>query len=174
MARSVIRRYEMPTSDKRSLALPSQLSITIEPTDAHSTVAGAIAGISCFARTKNDCCLSPLFADSSGVVTASAESLEILACARYESDLMGSAPIESFFSFVEIRLWRRSDVERAIAGRRQWGLLGREAELFESLETLVERYEASPSLELAESSFPPRVRDEWLRSEPKNYSIPMG
>jgi len=162
---------DMP--EERCLVVPSQITIEIEPSDAIPVVAGAIAGIRCFARKKNDYHLGPVFADASGVMHVMRAEIELLAAAQLETDLMGLAPLTSAFPFVELRLWRRSDIERAIEGRRRWGLVGEEPALYESVESLIEKYENSVSRNLDDVACPPRVRDEWLDEKPKTYRLPM-
>ncbi len=160
-------------AEARSLVVPSRLTVEVEPSAAHPVVAGAVLSIRCFARERNDYRLGPLFADASGVVSASDAQIGLLAEAQLETDLMGLKPITSAFPLVELRLLRRADIERAVEGRRIWGLVGDESTLYGSAESLIQRYEQSPSLGLSENPFPPRVRDEWLDASPKRYRLPM-
>jgi hypothetical protein len=116
-----------------------------------------------FARHKNDYHLGPFFSDEHGVVTISKELLEISAEAERETGIMDYGSIDECYSLVEIRLCSENDLVRAISARQVWGLLGREASVWESKESLIERLKQAhnKSLIVQEGLGLDRLRDEW-------------
>ncbi|MBW3623910.1 MAG: hypothetical protein KY468_10935 [Armatimonadetes bacterium] len=115
-----------------------------------------------FARLKNDYKLAPFFSDSEGVVTITRELCEIYAAAELDTGLMDYRPISDCFPLVEIYYWSEEELERAIEGRKTWGLLSAERQLWSSVDELINKYRTTAN-RLLRSPIPGvnRIRDEW-------------
>ncbi|HEX8179472.1 MAG TPA: hypothetical protein VF525_08010 [Pyrinomonadaceae bacterium] len=113
------------------------------------------------ARRKNDYHLGPFFSDENGLVTITRELLDIYVEATLESGLMDYTHISDCYSLIEIRLWSDNDLERAIRGRRTWGLLKREKNLWKSPEELIERFRNANNRNLLIAEGFSHIRDEW-------------
>jgi hypothetical protein len=124
-------------------------------------VANVVFSVDTHARSKNDYHLGPFFSDENGVVKITRELLDIYIEAELESGLMDYTHISDCYSLVEIRLWSEADLDRAIEGRKTWGLLGREKTLWKSLEGLIDKFHHAGNRNLSVIEGFNRVRDEW-------------
>jgi hypothetical protein len=114
-----------------------------------------------FARRKNDYHLAPFFSNQDGIVLITKSICEIFAEAELETGIMDYSPISSCYSFVEIYPWNEQEVKNAIEGRKLWGIIRREKELWEFTDELIQRYKNSSNYKLRESVIRNVIRDEW-------------
>jgi hypothetical protein len=124
-------------------------------------VPNIVFSIDTHARHKNDYHLGPFFSDENGVVTITRELLDIQIEATLDSGLMDYTHISDCYSLIEIRLWSENDLERAIEGRRTWGLGKREKDLWKSPEELIDAFRAANNRNLVFVDGFSRIRDEW-------------
>ncbi|MAP08510.1 MAG: hypothetical protein CMM00_06710 [Rhodopirellula sp.] len=86
-----------------------------------------------------------------------------------ESGLMDYCNVGDCYSLVEIAAWSAAETQRAIDGRRLWGILGPEQSLWSSADELISKLQASPNMRFDHTA---TIRDEWdgHNSHPK-YSL---
>jgi hypothetical protein len=124
-------------------------------------VPNIVFSIDTHARRKNDYHLGPFFSDENGLVTITRELLDIYIEATLDSGLMDHTHISDCYALIEIRLWSENDLESAIEGRRTWGLLKREKDLWKSPEELIAAFRSANNRNLMIVDGFSRIRDEW-------------
>lgn len=128
------------------LQIPSLMRVSIVNPDGEPIcVDGLALGVVCHATSRNDYRLGPFFTDENGNVELTRDMCEIAISAELASDLMGHSSIATCHPKVTVSIWTGDQVAMAVEGRRTWGLLGREKEVWRSADHLIEKLIASPN-----------------------------
>lgn len=125
------------------MIFPKFLQIQILSIDKKPIIyADIIIGITLIAPRKNNYHLGPFFTNNKGIVTLSERDLLISVEAELETGLMDYCSYRECSKEVMIEVFDYKDLAKLIHGREAWGLVGKEALLYESKEKLLERIKA--------------------------------
>ena len=95
--------------------------------------------ITLFAPRKNNYDLGPLFSDKFGVISVNKNQLIILAEAVLETGLMDYCGYWECSKEILVEIFDYRDLNKLIYGRETWGIVGKEAILYESKENLLKK-----------------------------------
>jgi hypothetical protein len=160
------------------LCLPKSVTVVLKTPEGNPLpLANVLLKIQTFATYKNDISLFPFATNHEGIAHITNEEMRAEADAAYDSDLMGTAAIESAYDLVEIRLSSQTEIERAISGRTEsWtSLLNGEKKRWKTIGDLISLYKSSNNHLLnipEELPLRGRIRDSWIRPDAEyHYEI---
>ena len=110
-----------------------------------------------FAINKNDYDLGPYFSDSSGEIHLTSEILKISADAQMETGLMDYKDIEEASPLVKIEILSAEEIGKLKEGRRLWGIIKKEVDLYQSEQKLLEKIDANNNYYVA----PTNIKVLW-------------
>lgn len=153
-----------------NIVLPEKVTIQLtDNRDGPLALPRVLFTVRLFARHRNDFFLGPYVSNDSGLVKITRTDLHHDIEAAYESGLMDYVPVETCFSFVEIRLDHPEDIEKAIKSRTEYwtSLLKGEKERWGTIQNLLDTYRTAANHSLRVDKGFPRIRDEWNGSKDK-------
>lgn len=102
-------------------------------------IENVVLSIELKAPRKNDYHLGPYFSNKNGEYRLNEHILKVSADAVIQSGLMDYVHYESCKDIITIKVSSLTDIEKMMRGRKVWGLLDRESELYTSKEHLLNK-----------------------------------
>lgn len=123
------------------LNFPSKIKIKIVDGLNHNSIKipSIIISIHLFAMKKNDYYLGPFFSDENGEIEIDKNTLEISAEAELGTGLMDYKDVHECSPLVEINILSQEEINNVMKGRTLWGIIGRENEIYNTKEDLLNR-----------------------------------
>jgi hypothetical protein len=110
-----------------------------------------------FAINKNDYDLGPYFSDNNGEIHLTNKILQISADAQMETGIMDYKDIKEASPLVKIEILSKEEIERLREGRKLWGIIKKEATLYQSEKKLLKKIDANNNHHIA----PTNIKVLW-------------